>query len=665
VQLRSIILYSKSGEKRVLDFRLGALNIVTGTSQTGKSALLDIVDFCMGRDEVTLPIGPISRTVSWYAALFQLPDTRAFVARKAPAPGRKSVTNAMLELGADLEPLDFEQLQVNADSTTVREQLGRRIGIGDTAVDGAGGPGGGPLTAHLGHAALLCLQNQDEVSHRRWLFHRQAEDGIRTALRTTLPYFLGAVAEDQAAMQQQLTGARRHLRRLQGELKAAEELNRDVDVTLQTLLREAETRGLLPDAGALEVVADRAGAIEALRRAATTASLPTPMRDEEQRRRELELQQVREQLRRNLRDIADQRQLLAEQERHENGFTSAVGRGVSRLGAVQLAGTQPDGGGGMHDPSACPACGSALDEPDPQVGDMLATLAELRGQLDAVRTTHPGRERALRELQQETDQLRQELRGVEGALSALSEAENTRRGLQSRAEEQAYARGRIDAYLAQLDQAGPGGDRERLRSQVALAEQVVAGLEAELDPQEVEDRLSHSLNYISSDMTQWADRLKLEHGKRHVRLDLKRLTVVTDSDDGVAELMRIGSGKNWVGYHLVAHLALHQYFVVHGRPVPRLLMLDQPTQPYYPSDVAKQSGLRNAPAQDADREAVQRLFELMRDVVGDLGSGFQIIVSDHANLPEPWFQDCVRYNWRDGDALIPQEWIDQHGGTAD
>jgi hypothetical protein len=662
VQLRSIILYSKSGEKRVLDFCLGGLNIVTGTSQTGKSALLDIVDFCMGRDEVTLPIGPISRTISWYAALFQLPDTRAFVARKAPAPGRKSVTNAMLELGADLEPLDFEQLRVNADSTMVRQQLGGRIGIGDTAVDGAEGPGNSPLAAHLGHAALLCLQNQDEVSHRRWLFHRQAEDGIRTALRTTLPYFLGAVAEDQAAMQQQLTNARRALRRLQGELKAADALNQDVDVTLQTLLREAETRGLLPEAGAVEVVADRAGAIEALRRAATTASLPTPMRDEEQRRRELELQQVRDQLRRNLRDVADQRQLLADQEQHENGFASAVGRGVSRLGALQLATVQPDGGG--HDLRACPACGSELSEPDPQVDAMLATLDELRGQLDTVRTTRPGRERALRQLQQETDQLRQQLRGVEGALSALSEAEATRRGLQSRAEEQAYARGRIDTYLAQLDQAGPGGDLARLRSQITLAEQVVAGLEAELDPQEVEDRLSHSLNYISSDMTQWADRLKLEHGTRHVRLDLKRLTVVTDSDEGVAELMRIGSGKNWVGYHLVAHLALHQYFVVHGRPVPRLLMLDQPTQPYYPSDVAKQAGMQDAPAQDADREAVLRLFELMRDVVDGLGGGFQIIVSDHANLPEAWFQERVRYNWRDGDALIPQEWIDQHGGNA-
>ena len=155
-------------------------------------------------------------------------------------------------------------------------------------------------------------------------------------------------------------------------------------------------------------------------------------------------------------------------------------------------------------------------------------------------------------------------------------------------------------------------------------------------------------------MTRWADDLKLEHGRRLVRLDLKRLTVVTDSDEGVAELMRIGSGKNWVGYHLVAHLALHQYFVAHRRPVPAFLMLDQPTQPYYPSDVAKSRGQ----VQDEDRNAVLRLFELMHKVVADLHGGFQMIVSDHANLPETWFQDCVRYNWRDGEALIPSTWID-------
>ena len=46
LQIRSISIYSRGGERRDVKFRLGALNIVTGASKTGKSALLDIVDYC-------------------------------------------------------------------------------------------------------------------------------------------------------------------------------------------------------------------------------------------------------------------------------------------------------------------------------------------------------------------------------------------------------------------------------------------------------------------------------------------------------------------------------------------------------------------------------------------------------------------------------------------
>ena len=133
---------------------------------------------------------------------------------------------------------------------------------------------------------------------------------------------------------------------------------------------------------------------------------------------------------------------------------------------------------------------------------------------------------------------------------------------------------------------------------------------------------------------------------------------MTDTDQGAAPLFRVGSAENWVGYHLAAHLALHRYFTRHDRPVPRFLMLDQPTQAYYPSDVEQDEGL---PAGEDDRAAVRRMFELMRDVAAELAPDFQIIVCDHANLPEDWFQDAVSHNWRDGEKLIPQEWIDEAG----
>jgi hypothetical protein len=57
LQIRSISVYSHDGERRDVEFRLGSLNIVTGASKTGKSALLDIVDYCWGRAECTVPEG--------------------------------------------------------------------------------------------------------------------------------------------------------------------------------------------------------------------------------------------------------------------------------------------------------------------------------------------------------------------------------------------------------------------------------------------------------------------------------------------------------------------------------------------------------------------------------------------------------------------------------
>ncbi|MFJ7189566.1 DUF3732 domain-containing protein [Streptomyces bacillaris] len=648
MQIRSIILYSKSGEKRVLDFRLGELNIVTGTSQTGKSALLDIVDFCLGRDEATLPISPIFNTVAWYAVILQLPDTRILAARPAPRPGAKSVTNAMLEVGSDLGIPELFDLRVNTDSTQLRQQLGRRIGIGDTRSEPAPGSLLSPLSANLGHAVLLCLQNQDEVASKRALFHRQNERSIPESLKATIPYFLGAVPEDQAALQQQLTQAKRALRRAENDLRAAQEANQGIEARLESLLGEARVHGLLSNNSV--DTSDRAAVIEALQQAASFR--PTPDNaDEEQRRQELLLTEQASALRRQLRSLAEERQLLNDLETEAAGYSGAVARGMSRLSALKLV---PDGFPGEH---SCPLCGNELAEPDPTVADMHATLADLRGQLDSVQTVQPRREQALREIEQTATRLREQLRGIEGALSIIAEQRNQQASLLGQAEAQAYTRGRISAYLSQVNTASDSGHLQRLTSDVAVAQQLVRGLEEQLDTETIDDKLTHGLSYLSGKMTGHARTLRLEHGDRLVRLDLKKLTIVADTLEGITELLRIGSGKNHVGYHVAAHLALHQYFVANSRPVPRFLMLDQPTQPYYPSDMAKQRGRLEDIALDEDRVTVTRLFELMHQVVRELSPKFQMIVSDHADLPHDWYQDSIRYNWRNGEKLIPTTWL--------
>jgi Protein of unknown function (DUF3732) len=644
MQLLKLVLYSRTGDQRVLEFRPGRLNIVTGESKTGKSALLDIVDYCLGRDHTTMPVGPITATVAWYAAIFLLPDhSQALVARPAPRPGAASSSQAMLAFGESLAPPLFGELVVNSGTTALREELGRRLGIEENEHLPTDGSLRAPLEAHLGHAQLLCLQGQGEIANRSQLFHRQGEDGIAQTLKDTLPYFIGAVPRDQALKRTRLRAARRDLRRAEEALARAQRDAADANVDVRALTTEARAAGLIP----AEPLLTRQQAIEVLRRALTTGRVDGAGQngaqgpDSDGRR---ELLTRREELRTQLDALTSERELLLEQSSAEGGYGRAVRQQAGRLLSLGLV-TPSE----QADSSNCPVCGSHLEHPDAGADDLRRHLESLSQQLQSVSSIEPARRRALSDVDARLQSTRDAFNEVTRALRGLQAADSA--DLTAQIE---FTRGRIDATLTRLDSSDDSAIA-RLDESARSARALVEALDAELDEDEEAAQVLSRLGAISRDMTRWADELELEHSGGDVRLDLGRLTVVADTEQGPATLARIGSAENWVAYHLITHLALHRYFVRQQRPVPRLLMLDQPSQAYYPSEVEIESGLPN---RDADRVAVERMYELMYRVANELDGQFQIIVSDHANLPLEWFQDSVVYNWRNGDKLIPQAWID-------
>ena len=658
MQLLSLTLYGRDGRLRTVAFRPGQLNIVTGESQTGKSALLTIVEYCLGRDSIRVPVGPITDTVTWYGTLWALDGgARVFAARPAPQPGRASTQLAMLEFGgADLQPPTHDRLVVNTDSGSLREQIGRRIGIQENLAEPTLGSLRQPLEANLGHATLLCLQAQSEIANANQLFHRQGEPGIDQALRDTIPYFLGAVARDQALKRARLRDARRSLQRAETALRAAQEAAGNVDVQLLALLTEARTVGLTDETDGT----DRATLIATLQ-AARRAPEPTiPVladHGEQDRRRELE--RTRENQRTELLRLTDERALLLDQRDGEDGYTNAVSLQAGRLTSLGLL--EPDETSDGRTGSAtsdqveangqCPACGQAMTDPTPTANQLRASLTNLNEQLAGLTAARPRQRTALQRLDAALSDVRAQLSATELALDSLLAASAvTVEGTSGRRD---FVRGRIDAVLS-LVRVVDDLEMRRLQAVRDSAAAAVAALEAELDDGEEREQLTSRLFAISRDMTVYAEELQLEHRGPNVRLDLARLTVVTDTDTGPAPLFRIGSAENHIGYHLVSHLALHRYLTRQNRPVPRFLMLDQPTQAYYPSEITQRTGLA---ATDADRRAVLRIFQLIRNVVTELAPDFQIIICDHANLAEDWFQEAVVHNWRNGAALVPADWL--------
>ena len=83
-------------------------------------------------------------------------------------------------------------------------------------------------------------------------------------------------------------------------------------------------------------------------------------------------------------------------------------------------------------------------------------------------------------------------------------------------------------------------------------------------------------------------------------------------------------------------------------------MLDQPTQVFYPPDPTEDRSVEEL--DDEDRQAVRRLFRLIFDVTEALSPDFQVIITDHADLNEDWFQEAVIEKWRDRVKLVPESW---------
>lgn len=193
-----------------------------------------------------------------------------------------------------------------------------------------------------------------------------------------------------------------------------------------------------------------------------------------------------------------------------------------------------------------------------------------------------------------------------------------------------------------------------LKLAVARARAELAELEKDLDPEALNERIATALSLVGRDLTDYAQNLQLEHGNNPLRLDRKNLTVVADTDEGALTLSQIGSGENWVGYHIAAHLALHRLFRARKRPVPAMLMLDQPSQAHYPPD--RDVGLIDA-SEDEDQAAVARLYRELHSYCEVLGGAMQIIVADHVDLLEQWFRDATVERWRDGIKLVPMDWL--------
>lgn len=643
MKIKSIHIYSHKGQRRDLQFKVDGLNVITGRSSTGKSALSEIIEYCMGRSSFNVPEGIIRDKVAWFAVIYQFEREQVLVAKPTPPGGGASCSTAMLRRGTELQAPLFEDLAVNSDDEAVVTLLSRLLDIPENRTDVALEHSRDSYDANIKHTFYYLFQKQGLVANKDQLLYRQNEQYQPQAIRDTLPILLGVSSHDRYALESKLRIAQRALRL---KAKLLEQARDAIDTSHEKAI------SLYSEAKAVGVIGNREpdinGIIEVLRLALTWKPNKLP---EDDGSRISRLEEELGQLRKNRREAQVRIDAARQFSKRAGGYESEATEQLDRLNSIKALPKNPDTGEWQWPFSEW---NLALESPIATV--LLNELQSLDTELRIATGQRPKLDAYLSDLDGKAQEIAGAIREKEAELSAAIAANDVVAQMGSRNNAAARVVGRISLFLENL---APNEEIARLEGEHHRLKLRVEDLEKRIGADNSNERLNSILNIISAQVTQYIQKFEAEFRDFPVRFDLANITIVFDRPERPVPMSRTGGAENHLAYHLSVLLALHLFAVKNNHPIPRFLMIDQPTQVYFPSEQVYQEadGSIQKTEADADLNAVRRLFELLLKFTREDAPGFQLIVTEHANLREQWFQEAlVEQPWTKPPALIPEDW---------
>lgn len=659
--IKQVILWPKNDKLglRTLKFEPKKLNLVTGRSRTGKSAITFIIDYVLGSSKCAIPVGEIRTHVAWYGVLLDIGGAELLVAREEPED-RVESGNYCVDEGVEVEIPKRPVKTTNRES--FKERMNRLAGLPSLEVDVPE-----PGRSSLGRPSFRDMASfnflpQHIVANPYTLFYKADSDENRKKLRTVFPLVLGAVSASDIAGEHETAELEAKHRRLKAQKERRERAAETWKADALALHGRAVDLGLLPATtprptamnaaiADLRDVVIASSAEQALPGRPTGATVAVTERLEAVRRQEREVD----------RSLTAARTRLDRVRSLQGGLEDFAG--VAATQSERLRGV-----GWLQrklNPSApCPVCGNPHDGATHELARLAAAATEL-GEQQRVATAAPaGLEREEQQLRQRVSEQEDMLRELRKERQEL-ERERAKSGSQN-LEEVFRFLGRVEEALRNLRQAGGDGE---LKKELDAVEKRLAELRAQLDPARRRARMDAALQVFSRSAAHYAAFMVLERRNDAISLQPEDLSLVfTSARAGRKDyLWEIGSGANWMGYHIAALLALHEVFLRQDlSPVPSFLVIDQPSQVYFPTGQLDRQA-EGTPRRSHDIEATRRIFETLEEGLRRLDFQVQIIVTEHVDdrTLDGMTSLHVVADWHgdDVDWLIPRAWLAANDGA--
>lgn len=666
--IASIFFIGEEGGFRIIELDPERVNVITGASGTGKSAVIKALDFCLGSSDCQLPVYVRRRCIAVGVKWVRGAD-EMISCRQVPLVGKAPNAYMYVTTGRNLNvPKSVDEFEGRGSVAASKARLGAAFGIESMSMAATEQPDReSPDRPSVRQFTPYVFITKEVIDSETVLLHGLDDNRKAPKIVATMPYFLGAVTGDTAAAERRLRQARRAL-----EIDIAREEARVAKDSVmkqrsRVLLGEAQQLGLIegpPEA------ADEAMLVSMLRRAAAPTAVPlqypgADQLDDLQARRQSTLKELN-QTKRKLRAMQ-----VTEQESKD--YESAVTSQHQKLLIAEHLHL-------LDVPDTCPVCESRTVAGAAVASAMKRSLETIRAETSAVGLLRPQISEAAAALNRRMEELSGLLRelnaSVASALNQIAEA----RQFADLAQVHSFFRGKVSYFLDTVDDQllRPAKDLAGQRDEIAELEAKVDADNRNIRMRYAEDAVSRYASEVFSNLPKVEPCVDavLIYSAREPRVNIME----AGPDGAILSMADLGSDQNWLAVHVALAFGMQRHFETERRPVPGVIVLDQLSRPYFPNqsrDVEEldeedeENGTElNASIEDErpdeisvkvgdeDYEAMRQHIDFLFKEV-EARSGLQVLLLEHAYFPsDARYVKATKERWTraSGKGLIPRDW---------
>ena len=608
----NLVLFLKNGKKRTLTFLPGKINVITGDSNTGKTAILAIIDYCLFSSTHDISESIINENVEWYGIKVSINDKCYFIARKSPSESNVSHDYYFSSVGDVPEGVPTASITESALKRTLEAEFGidsdTRVAYGGRALSSGS-------KVSLRYFLLLNTISQDIITHSQEFFDKQKDDKYMEALPRIFDLAVGIDTVENILKREKREEIEREIRKLE---KESERINRKHDAfysQLKSTIQTAKEYGLLPEEG------DVGEAVE---------QLNTMVRSAEAVAKNGAIDRYNE--------INANINKLTRKIRNLNSFTNEYKRYKANLretsDSLKSLDFISEHYNDVLKTSIFKDVIAGLEADHKKIKKAVANKTPLDSNIS---TTIKEYEAKLRDLVNERDTMPQEVKAFEN-------------------DKEKYifvgeVKAKLDLYQPQTV-SNNNGSEERIKDLKSRLDELVVtnvGERKELFVKTLDEIIQEYIEFTGSALANYKDyRASFNYKDKVLQLRKPRSNHVEN----------VGSSSNHMFLHLFLFLGLHEQIVREKIPyVASFLIIDQFSRPYFED----RSGNIRESIDSSDIAKVTAALSLLDNFVANikqLGGNFQIIVFEHIS-PETWsgFSNFhLVESFKDGNGLIPDDY---------